>query len=70
MNEALIDTTGHVPSRLMAILADEDVQQSMRWLPDGNAFEITKPEVFVKTTLKKHFKGVQFYSFHRSLIRE
>jgi hypothetical protein len=70
MNEALIDTTGHVPSRLMAILADEDVQQSMHWLPDGKAFEISKPAVFVKTTLKKHFKGVQFFSFHRSLIRE
>lgn len=70
MNEEINNSRGHVPSRLMAILDHEDVQQSMHWLPDGKAFRISKPTVFIETALKKYFKGVKFLSFQTSLLRE
>ena len=69
-NESKAASTGHFPSRVMAILNDEEVQKTMHWLPDGKAFMISKPSEFTETVLKKHFKGVQLLSFVKSLSRE
>ena len=62
--------TGHFPSRVMAVLNEEEVQQTMHWLPDGKAFIVCNTPQFAKTVLKKHFKGIQLHSFTKSLSRK
>lgn len=60
----------NVPRRVMAVLENSTVQKTMHWELDGKSFRITKPDLFAKTVLVDHFKGVKFGSFIKSLRRE
>jgi chemotaxis protein histidine kinase CheA len=56
------------PEKLMELLNSEDCQESMCWLPNGNAFAL-HPTLFMKVILPKHFEGTKFESFTRKLNR-
>lgn len=62
--------TSGVPRRVMAVLENPTVQKTMHWESDGKSFRITDPDLFAKTVLVNHFKGVKFGSFCKSLRRE
>lgn len=64
------ETSGHVPTRVMAVLENPDVHKLMHWEPDGKSFRVTNPDLFTESVLANHFKGVKFGSFQRSLQRE
>ena len=55
--------TATFPQRVMALLDDEDAQQSIHWLPDGRVFKIHKPEEFEKEVLTKYFNSIKLDSF-------
>lgn len=55
------------PAKLMSLLDGCEVQDSMWWLPDGDAFCLV-PSTF-DATLEKHFQGTKFESFTRKLNR-
>jgi hypothetical protein len=57
--EAEVDT---FPQRLMSLLEDEEGQLGIRWLPDGQAFEIYDSEMF-EQILKARFNSIQLNSF-------
>lgn len=56
------------PEKLMELLNSEEYQESMCWLPNGNAFALHPPK-FLKEILPKHFEGTKFESFTRKLNR-
>jgi hypothetical protein len=55
------------PEKLMSLLDGFEVQESMGWLPHGDAFYIL-PAIF-DAVLEKHFQGTKFESFTRKLNR-
>jgi len=55
------------PEKLMALLNDGQYQDSMRWLPEGDAFCL-HPQRFCDTVLEPHFRCL-FESFTRKLNR-
>lgn len=56
------------PEKLMEVLEDESVSDSIKWNEKGDAFGIN-PEPFISKALKIHFQGTQFESFTRKLNR-
>ena len=70
-NNTIRNTTGRklsFPERLMELLNSPNCQDSMCWLPNGNAFAL-HPNVFMRNILPKHFDGTKFESFTRKLNR-
>lgn len=55
------------PEKLMSLLEGDEVQDSMWWLPGGDAFCLV-PASF-NAILEKHFQGTKFESFTRKLNR-
>lgn len=58
------------PHRLLSVLGDEEAQQSIRWLPDGRAFDIHNPNKFTTDVLKTHFNSISLETFVTLLKRE
>jgi hypothetical protein len=56
------------PEKLMAVLEDREVGDTIQWNSQGDAFGIV-PETFNGQVLKKHFQGTKFESFTRKLNR-
>lgn len=63
MDEDNNNTDNNFPSRIIALLQDEDIQKAVHWLPDGLSFEIVKPDLFEELVLKTHFNSIKFDSF-------
>ena len=55
--------------KLDAILAVNDYNPIVSWLPSGKSFAIFNKEWFIKEVLPKYFKDTKFESFHRRLKR-
>jgi len=66
---ATSDSSGHLtfPEKLMTLLNDVQNQDSMRWLPEGDAFCL-HPQRFRDTVLEPHFR-CKLESFTRKLNR-
>lgn len=56
------------PEKLMNLLECGIVNDTMWWLPDGDAFCFI-PNLFAEMVLDKHFQGTKFESFTRKLNR-
>ena len=56
------------PERLMKLLQDETLGDSMKWLPNGDGFSLN-PKDFQAVVLDKHFFGTKYESFTRKLNR-
>lgn len=57
------------PQRLMEILANEAIADTVSWLPHGKGFIIYKKKKFAAEVLPKYFKQSKFTSFTRKLNR-
>jgi hypothetical protein len=53
----------------MKVLANKKYHDVINWLPDGKAFTVFRPKVFVQEVLPKEFKQAKFSSFTRKLHR-
>jgi hypothetical protein len=53
----------------MKVLANKEYHDVIDWLPDGKAFTVFRPKVFVQDILPKEFKQAKFSSFTRKLHR-
>jgi len=56
------------PEQLMLLLNSGSVDDSMRWLPSGDAFCL-EPSTVGKRVLEPHFRCCKFESFTRKLNR-
>ena len=63
------------PQRLMAILNDASLSDTVTWLPHGRSFVIIRPDVFTEEVLPKYLPAVdarastKYPSFTRKLNR-
>ncbi|ODQ66474.1 hypothetical protein NADFUDRAFT_73687 [Nadsonia fulvescens var. elongata DSM 6958] len=53
--------------KLFTMLQTPDVQNSVRWSPTGDSFQIIDTNAFTSTVLPKHFNNGNFASFVRQL---
>lgn len=58
-----LSTEHNFPNRLMLLLENEEVKKVMHWLPGGETFAISRPDLFDELVLKKHFNSIKFESF-------
>jgi hypothetical protein len=56
------------PQRLIKLLEDKEVQESIHWVKDGRSIRIHNPELFQSTVLKKYFNSIQLDSFITRLV--
>ena len=66
--EQLERTHKTFPEKLMELLDEETVKESLWWLDGGDAFAIV-PKAFPEKVLNDHFQGTKFESFTRKLNR-
>ena len=57
------------PQRLIEMLADETITDSISWLPHGRSFLVHNPAKFTDEVLPKYFGACKFASFTRKLYR-
>jgi hypothetical protein len=57
------------PQRLMEMLADETISDSIAWLPHGRSFLVLNPTKFTDEVLPRYFGACKFASFTRKLYR-
>jgi hypothetical protein len=63
------------PERLMAILNDKSIEDTITWLPHGRSFVIIRPDVFMEKVLPKYLPpmdaraSTKYPSFTRKLNR-
>jgi hypothetical protein len=48
------------PQRLMKLLEDKEVQESIHWVEGGRSIEIHNPELFESTVLKQYFNLIHW----------
>lgn len=57
------------PQRLMEMLTDETITDSITWLPHGRSFLVHNPAKFTDEVLSRYFGACKFASFTRKLYR-
>eukprot|EP00986_Skeletonema_menzelii_P000967 scaffold269_cov140-Skeletonema_menzelii.AAC.3 len=57
------------PEILQEILATQEYQSIIHWLPDGFSFIIADKQKFIEVILRKYFREALFHSFIRKLNR-
>ena len=57
------------PQRLMEMLQDETIADSICWLPHGRSFLVLNPTKFTHDVLPEYFGACKFASFTRKLYR-
>jgi len=54
-----------LPTKLVAILADQTIQHIVSWLPHGRAWKIHNPHLFADQVLPTYFEASKYNSFVR-----
>merc|ERR1712107_164363 len=57
------------PQKLMEILLDDSLSEIISWLPHGQSFVITRPDLFCEQVLPKYSVSTKYPSFTRKLNR-
>jgi len=56
-----------LPRKLHKILSQPNFENAITWLPNGRAFKIKNPEIFMQKVLPAHFRSSNYSSFKRQL---